>query len=224
MCSSLYLSGHGRAIAGSGPGNGCPLLPQNLDLAGWAGYPSTTPLAQTALEGWAVQDPRVEKRGGARRLRIRGFRGAARRQPRHGNADRAIRVCDGPQHHLCDRQRASAAYGGRQPHHGVLTLAMLEAMNRQEGAGGGAGDLAWCSGPYVSSRVIEISRQNFGIVQMPKTDLKDDFTLGLQQVGVEARQRPACKMSGEAAPLHITKRAADVREKPASDAAVGRCR
>ena len=94
---------------------------------------------------------------------------------------------------------------------------MLEAMNRQEGAGAEPVTLLGL-GAYVSSRVIEISRQNFGIVQMPKTDLKDDFTLGLQQAVLKPVS-VACKMSGEAA-LHITKRAADVREKPASDAAV----
>ena len=66
--------------------------------------------------------------------------------------------------------------------------------------------------------MIEISRQEFGIAQTPKTDLKDDFTLGLRQAVLKPLA-VACKSSGGAA-QYITKRATDVREKPTGEAAV----
>ena len=95
---------------------------------------------------------------------------------------------------------------------------MLEAMNRQEGADEEPVDLYGLAS-HVSRRVIEISKKEFGIIQTPKIDLKDDFTLGLRRPVLKLAA-VECKLGGEGAVLHVTKRAVDVRDKPAGDAPV----
>jgi hypothetical protein len=212
----LYLSGHGRAIAGSGPGTGWFFLPQNLDLAGGQDIPHNA-ISSAALEGW------LRKIHASKSVVVLdACESGAFEERRSGGDDLVTETQIAQFAFATGRSTISAAPAGKAAyegvnHHGVLTLAMLEAMNRQEGAGAEPVTLLGL-GAYVSSRVIEISRQEFGIAQTPKTDLKDDFTLGLRQAVLKSAA-VACKMSGEAA-QYITKRAADVREKPAGDAAV----
>ncbi len=211
----LYLSGHGRAIAGSGPGTGWFFLPQNLDLAKGQDIPHNA-IGAAALEGW------LRKIHASKSVVVLdACESGAYEAPRGDNLVTETQLAQFSyatgRSTIAAAPAGAAAYERSELGHGVLTYAMLEAMNRQEGAASEPVNLLGL-GAYVSSRVIQISREKFGIVQTPKTDLKDDFTLGLRQAVLKSAA-VACKMSGEAA-QYITKRAADVREKPAGDAAV----
>ena len=210
----LYLAGHGRAIAGKGPGTGWFFLPQNLDLANGQDIPHNA-ISAAMLEGW------LRKIHASKSVVVLdACESGAYEAPRGENLVTETQIAQFA--FATGRSTISAAPAGKAAyegvnHHGVLTLAMLEAMNRQQGAGDEPVTLLGL-GSYVSRRVIEISRQEFGIVQTPKTDLKDDFTLGLRQ-SVLKPVAVACTMGGEAA-QYTTKRSADAREKPAGDAAV----
>ncbi len=212
----LYLSGHGRAIALSVTETEWFFLPQNLDLAKGQDIPHNA-ISKAALQGWLSKIKATKSV-----IVLDACESGAFEERRSGGDDLVTKTQIDQFAHATGRSTIAAAPAGKAAyegvnHHGVLTLAMLEAMNRQEGAGAEPVTLLGL-GAYVSNRVIEISRQEFGFAQTPKTDLKDDFTLGLRQAVLKP-VTVECKMSGEAA-QHITKRAADVREKPAGDAAV----
>ena len=72
-----------------------------------------------------------------------------------------------------------AAYEGYRDH-GVLTYAFLEALNKDEGLPDDFVDLLTVAA-HLSRRVPEISAATFGVRQRPKTDLKDNFPLGVRK-------------------------------------------
>jgi hypothetical protein len=110
-----------------------------------------------------------------------------------------------------------AAYEGYQGH-GVLTYALLEALDKKSTAGGdervGVGTLA----DHVSARVPEISQKSFGIYQNPTRKLSgNDFPIGIRQPVLA----PAAAGAGPAIPkepTHVLVRAELLREKPSVDA------
>ena len=172
----FYLAGHGRkATAGTGPGTGWFFLPQNLDLAQGQDIPHNA-ISAAMLEGW------LRKIHASKSVVVLdACESGAYEAPRGDNLVTESQLAQFAfatgRSTISAAQAGKAAYEGID-HHGVLTLAMLEAMNRLEGAGEEPVTLLGL-GSYVSRRVIDISRREFGIVQTPKTDLKDDFTLGL---------------------------------------------
>ena len=95
----LYLSGHGRAIAGSGSGTGWFFLPQNLDFEHGQTVAANA-ISSKTLEGWLSTIQASKSVIVLDACRVGSIRRAQGRQPRIGNGHRAIRLCDGPQHPL----------------------------------------------------------------------------------------------------------------------------
>ena len=160
----LYLSGHGRAIAGSGPGTGWFFLPQNLDLAGGQDIPHNA-ISAAVLEGW------LRKIHASKSVVVLdACELGTYEAPRGDNlvtedAACAILLCTG-RITIAAAPAGAAAYEPSELGHGVLTYAMLEAMNRQEGA---ASEPVNCfPRGLVSSRVIQISRESSASCKCPR--------------------------------------------------------
>ncbi len=211
----LFLSGHGRAIAGSGPGTGWFFLPQNLDLG-----PQTIPdnaISSKRLENWLRRISASKSVIVLDACELGAFEA-----PRGDNLETETTIAQFT--FATGRSTISAAAQGKAAYegyrgHGILTYALLEFLNRQDGESDDTVDLLGV-GSYVSRRVIEISKKEFGIVQTPKTDLKDNFTLGIRQP-VLTPAVSECKVPDQSnGPSHIITRSVDVREKPSDDAAV----
>jgi hypothetical protein len=212
----LFLSGHGRAIAGSGPGTGWFFLPQNLNL-GSQTIPDNA-ISSKTLEGWLRQISALKSV-----VVLDACESGAFDAPR-GDINLETDTTIAQFAYATGRSTISAAPAGKAAyegyqHHGILTYAMLEAMNKQEATDQQPVDVLGLAA-HVSRRVIEISKREFGIVQTPKTDIKDNFTFGFREVVL----KPAivsCELPNQSAgPSHILSRAFNVREKPSEDAAV----
>jgi hypothetical protein len=110
-----------------------------------------------------------------------------------------------------------AAFEGWQGH-GVLTFALLEAMNKKEGSGGQERVKVSSLASYVDERVPDISQRLTGQYQKPTYRLSgNDFPIGM-------RQAVLTPQTGEEAlaksPTHVVIRRVRVREQ-ASFAAQG---
>ena len=172
----LFLSGHGRAIAGSGPGTGWFFLPQNLNLG-----PQT--VAENAI-GSALLDRWLRRISALKSLIVLdACESGAFEAPRGADLETETTVAQFT--FATGRSTISAAPQGKAAYegykgHGILTYAILEALNKGEGQEDETIGLLEV-GAYINKRVIDISRAEFGIVQTPRTDLKNDFTFGIRE-------------------------------------------
>ena len=207
----LFLSGHGRSIAGTG----WFFLPQDLNLG-----PQTVEkngIGPDKLQKWLGLIPAKKSV-----IVLDACEAGASEAFKGGDRERETAIAQ--LEYATGRNTIAAAANGKAAYegyrgHGVLTYAILEALNKEDGVGDETVDLLGVAS-HVSRRVIDISKTEFGIIQTPKTDLKDNFPLGIRKavlkpVAIE------CKLPAPASgPSHIITRAIDAREKPSEDAAV----
>jgi WD40 repeat protein len=206
----LFLGGHGKSIAGR-----YYYFPQSLDFAS-GDTVERQGIGQDKWEAWLAKLP-VQKsllvidtcEGDA----FRGSRGTdAARQTAMAQLQRAT----GRNIIAAARDAAYEGYHG----HGLLTYAILEALDKKASTAAddriGVAALA----DYVGVRVPEMSRRSFGIVQNPTRKLSgSDFPIGIRQSVLlgpdDGAQIPK-------APTHVLIRAELLREKPALNSPGGR--
>jgi WD40 repeat protein len=112
-----------------------------------------------------------------------------------------------------------AAYEGYEGH-GILTYAILEALDKKSGAGSGDQVRIATLAEHVVVRVPEISQKSFGIYQNPTRNLSgNDFPIGIRQSVLEATTAGP-EIPKE--PTHVLIREEVLRERPAADAAGSR--
>jgi uncharacterized caspase-like protein len=204
----LYLAGHGTSIEGK-----YYYYPQTLDFK--AGQKvETHGIGQDKWQAWLAKVGHVGKSvlildtcyGGSATALVRGAEGAIQTavdQLKHATGQNLI---------AASRQAAYEGYKG----HGVLTYALLEALNKTD-AGGDDSVRVGALADYVNSRVPRITQELFGQQQWPIRRLSGiDFPLGIRQRVLE-RHDPIPKTS-----THFLIRAERVRLRPAADAEGGR--
>jgi Caspase domain len=200
----LFLSGHGRSIAGKGWYFLPPNLEQGQRIEDFA-------IGQDKLQKWLSQVP-------AQKSVIILDACEAGASEAFRSVDRERETVIAQLEHATGRNTIAAAAQGKAAYegyqdHGVLTYAILEALNRDEKAKEDVVDL-YTVGGYISRRVPEISLQQFNMYQQPKADLKDNFPLGKRQPLLKTAAI-ACKLTGPSeGPSHIVASNIEVREKP----------
>ena len=207
----LFLGGHGRAIADTG----WFFLPQNLD-PGTSQTVADNAIGPAKLEGW-LREIRASKSivvldscesGAARGENLETESAVKQFTFQTGRAT------------ISAAAQGQAAMEDPKLGHGVLTYAILEALNKQDGAGDELvklHDLA----DHVKESVRDISTREFGVAQKPEIDLgkSDNFTFGIRRL-VLKEAVPECKLPDQPdGPSHIVTRAVSVRDKPSDDAA-----
>jgi WD40 repeat protein len=213
----LFLSGHGRSIAGDGPGTGWFFLPQNLDFERGQTVAKDA-IGSSDLEGWLRKIPASKSV-----IVLDACESGAFEAPRGNSLETETAVAQFA--FATGRSIISAAPAGKAAYegyrgHGLLTYAILEGMNAQEGAPAQPVTLL-ALGDYVGRRVIELSEREFGIVQAPRTEMRDNFPLGIRQPILKLSSDVVCQVPEQSSgPTHVTSREVDVRENPADDAAV----
>jgi hypothetical protein len=205
----LYLAGHGKSIEGK-----YHYYPQTLDFK--AGQTlATHGIGESKWQAWLAKVGHVQKSvlfldtcyGGAATALVRGNDSAIQTavdQLKHATGQNLI---------AASRQAAYEGYKG----HGVLTYALLEALDKGGGSGGDDSVRVGGLADWVNGRVPRITQELFGERQWPIRRLSGvDFPLGLRQPVLEA---------GGAIPktsTHALIRTERVRERPAADAKAGR--
>jgi WD40 repeat protein/tetratricopeptide (TPR) repeat protein len=213
----LFLSGHGRSIAGDGSGTGWFFLPQNLDFERGQTVAKDA-ISSSDLEGWLRKIPASKSV-----IVLDACESGAFEAPRGNSLETETAVAQFA--FATGRSIISAAPAGKAAYegyrgHGLLTYAILEGMNAQEGAPAQPVTLL-ALGDYVGRRVIELSEKEFGIVQAPRTEMRDNFPLGIRQPILKLSSDVVCQVPVQSSgPSHVTSREVDVRENPADDAAV----
>jgi hypothetical protein len=202
----LFLGGHGKSIAGR-----YYYYPQTLDFSAHQSVEQNG-LGQDKWEAWLARIT-VQKsllvidtcEGDA----FRGSRGTdAARQTAMAQLQRAT----GRNVISAARDAAYEGYHG----HGVLTYALLEALDVKAARGGDDRVRVGALADYVGERVPEITKASFGIEQLPTRKLSgNDFPIGIRQAVLgTANEGPAIPKE----PTHVMIRAEFAREKPSPDA------
>ena len=194
----LFLGGHGRSIAGEG----WFYLPQDFNLE--KGHTiEKNGIGSDKWRDWQAKIPAEKSliildacESGANEM----FRGG----------DRAHETVMAQLEHATGRNTIAAAPPGKAAYegyngHGVLTYALLEALNRPEGAPTQPVTV-YGMAAHVSLEVPAISQRTFGIRQQPRfIPTGDDFSLGVRQTVL--KDLPAFIPPS---PTHITKEALKV--------------
>ena len=208
----LFLSGHGRSIAGTG----WFFLPQDLNLG-----PQTVEkngIGQDKWRDWFAKLP-----PGPSVVILDACEAGASEAFRGGDRERETVI--GQLVHATGRSTISAASAGKAAYegyqgHGVLSYAILEALNKQEGAEDETVDVYGLAA-HVDRRVPQISQAEFGIRQKPEPVLRDDFPLGTRKAVLQLAAAPLCKLPAQGSEAnYTTSRAVQVRTKPSDNAPV----
>jgi WD40 repeat protein len=214
----LFLSGHGRAIAGTGPGTGWFFLPQNLNLG-----PQTiagNAIGSAKLEAWLRRVSALKSI-----IVLDACESGAFDTTRGNDLENETTIAQFSS--ATGRNTISAAAAGRPAlegyqGHGILTYALLEALNKKDDDPGDERVNLLTVVSHVSRRVPQISNEAFGVEQSTKTKLGDDFTFGLRRAVLKPQAIECQLPPTDKRPSHIVNRPVDAREKPADDAAVTR--
>jgi hypothetical protein len=200
----LYLSGHGKSIAGR-----YYYYPQTLDL-NQRQRVEEHGIGQDALQLWISGIPAQKKvliidtcESSAAAGLIRGDapRRTAMDQLQHATGENLIAAA---------RQAAFEGYQG----HGVLTYALLEAMHKTEGRGDDQIRVSTLA-RYAERRVPEISYQLTGFDQKPTRKLTgDNFPIGLRVAVLPPPNTDTIPKT----PTHVLIRLERVRTKPSAEA------
>lgn len=206
----LFLSGHGRSIAGSGPGTGWFFLPQDLNLG-----PQTVEKNGIGQDKWTQwlsslpPGPSLIILDACEAGASEAFRGGDRE---HETAIGQLQYATG-RNVIAAAPRGKAAYEGYQGH-GILTYTILEALNMHDGIADEIVDVYGIA-TNVSRRVPEISLSQFGILQKPEPVLKDNFPLGFRKAILKSFNMECNVPRLSAGPTHIITRTVDVRQQAA---------
>jgi hypothetical protein len=202
----LFLGGHGRSIEGR-----YYYYPQTLDFASGhtvEGHGIGQDKWETLLAKIAVQKSLLiidTCEGDA-------FRGARGTDTARQTAMAQLQRSTGRNVIAASRDAAYEGYHG----HGVLTYALLEALDKGTTTSGDDRVRVTTLAAYVGVRVPEISQKAFGIYQNPTRKLAgNDFPIGIRQPGL-AGSGDAPEISRE--PTHVLIREEVLRERPAVDA------
>jgi WD40 repeat protein len=203
----LFLAGHGKSIGGK-----YYYLPQTIDFVA-AQSVEKYGIGQDKWDAWLRKIPAqkslivIDTCDSAAFTASRGSdtaRQTAMAQFQHATGRNIIAAA-----------RNAALEGFRD--HGVLTYALLEALDIKAARGGDEEVRVGALASYVARRVPEITMTTEGVRQDPYLSLSgNDFPIGLRQPAV-------LEASGEAIPnepTHVLIRAVLVRESPADDAKV----
>jgi uncharacterized caspase-like protein len=200
----LYLSGHGKSVAGR-----YYYYPQTLDFAHGQKVEQDG-IGQDALQAWIARIAAQKKvlildtcESSAAAGLIRGgtsTRRTAMDQLQHATGENLIAAA---------RQAAFEGWQG----HGVLTFALLEAMNKKEGNTDEDRIKVAGLASYVDERVPEISQRLTGLYQRPTYRLSgSDFPIGVREAVLTQDG------SVSTVPTHVLVRRERVREQAAADA------
>jgi uncharacterized caspase-like protein len=203
----LFLGGHGKSIAGR-----YYYYPQDLDFASGQTV-ETDGIGQDLWQAWLAKVGHVTKslvivdtcESGAAGGLIRGadnVRETAMEQLQHATG-----------HNLIAAARASQAAMEGYKGHGVLTYALLEALNTPDGGTRDETVKVGALADHVGERVPEITQSIWGVAQQPTRKLTgNNFAIGIRQAVLSATEEIPTT------PTHVVIRAERVREKPALDA------
>ena len=200
----LYLSGHGKSVAGR-----YYYYPQTLDFAQGQRVEQDG-IGQDDLQAWIARVAAQKKvviidtcESSAAAGLVRGgtsTRRTAMDQLQHATGENLIAAA---------RQAAFEGWHG----HGVLTYALLEAMNKKDGGTDDERINVAGLASFVDERVPEISQELTGLYQKPTYRLSgSDFPIGVRQAVLTSQT------SVSVTPTHVLIRNARVREQAATDA------
>jgi hypothetical protein len=206
----LFLSGHGRSIAGKG----WYFLPPTLELGQRI---EDYAIGQEKFQAWLSQVP-------AQKSVIILDACEAGANEAFRSADRERETVLAQLEHATGRSIIAAAAQGKAAYegyndHGVLTYAILEALNREKTEKDDVVDL-YTLGAFITRRVPGISLEAFNMYRQPKVDLKENFPIGRRQPLLKVAAI-ACvpPMLGEEA-NYITAGAIEARKGPDGDTPV----
>ncbi|MGB8399023.1 caspase family protein [Bradyrhizobium sp.] len=198
----LFLGGHGRSIAGR-----YYYYPQTLDFAAHQSVEKNA-IDQDKWDGWLRQIPALKSLLVIDTCEGDAFRGSRGTESARETAMTQLEHATG--RNIISAAR-DAAYEGYQGH-GVLTYALLEALDIKAAHSGDEQVRVDALAAYVQQRVPEITKSIQGVEQLPTRKLSgNDFPIGNRQPVLEVR--PAIPKE----PTHVVIRAELVREKPSSD-------
>jgi hypothetical protein len=170
----LFLGGHGRSIAGEG----WFYIPQDFDLA--KGHTiEKDAIGPGKLAQWLAKVPAQKSL-----IVLDACESGANEAFRGG--DRIHETVLAQLEHATGRNTIAAAPAGKAAYegyngHGVLTYAILEALNRLEGDAARPVSVFGIAA-HISLKVPAITQSTFGIRQQPRfKPTGDDFSLGLSQ-------------------------------------------
>jgi uncharacterized caspase-like protein len=204
----LFLSGHGKSIAGR-----YYYYPQNLDFAAGQNVEQHG-IGQDLWQQWLAKVPAQKTlmildtcESGAAIGLVRGAdsaRQTAMDQLQHATG-----------HNLIAATRAAqTAYEGYKGH-GVLTYALLEAMSKKSGDGAEERVRVGTLADHVDERVPIITQEIWGIYQQPTRKLSgNDFPIGIRTAALSVQGEEAVPVER----THVLVRAERLRENPANDA------
>jgi WD40 repeat protein len=188
----LFVGGHGRSIAGEG----WFYIPQDFDLA--KGHTiEKDAIGPGKLAAWLAKVPAQKSL-----IVLDACESGASDAFRSG--DRAHETVMAQLEHATGRNTIAAAPAGKAAYegyngHGVLTYAILEALNRPDGAPAQPVSVFGIA-QHISLQVPAITQRTFGIRQQPRfIPTGDDFSLGLRQAVL--KDLPALMIP--TAPTHI---------------------
>ena len=202
----LFLGGHGRSIAGQ-----YYYYPQTLDFADHQSVKQNG-IGQDKWEGWLAKITAQKSLLLIDTCEGDAFRGSRGTDTARQTAMIQLRRATGRNVISAARDAAYEGYHG----HGVLTYALIEALDIKAAHGGDERVRVNSLADYVEQRVPEITKSSFGVEQVPTHKLiGNDFPIGIRQAVLETSgEGPAIPRE----PEHVLIRAELVRERPSADA------
>jgi WD40 repeat protein/uncharacterized caspase-like protein len=202
----LFLGGHGSSIAGR-----YYYYPQTLDFTAHQSVQQNA-IGQDKWEAWLAKITVQKSLLIIDTCEGDAFRGSRGTDTVRQTAMTQLQRATGRNVISAARDAAYEGYNG----HGVLTYALLEALDikaaRVEDERVRVNSLA----DYVEQRVPQITRERFGFEQLPTRKLSgNDFPIGIRQAVLEVGEQgpPIAKE-----PTHVVIRAVLAREKASSEA------
>jgi uncharacterized caspase-like protein len=202
----LFLGGHGSSIAGR-----YYYYPQTLDFAAHQSVQQNA-IGQDKWEAWLAKITVQKNLLIIDTCEGDAFRGSRGTETARQTAMVQLQRATGRNVISAARDAAYEGYNG----HGVLTYALLEALDIRAARGADERVRVNSLADYVEQRVPQITRERFGLEQLPTRKLSgNDFPIGIRQAILEVGEQ------GQAIakePTHVVIRAVLAREKASSEA------
>ena len=202
----LFLGGHGKSIAGR-----YYYYPQSLDFAAHQSVEEHA-IGQDKWEAWLAMLPVQQSLLLIDTCEGEAFPGSRGTDSVRLTAMAQLQQATGRNIIATSREAAYEGYKG----YGVLTYAILEALDKRTSAGDDNRVRVAALADHIALRVPEISKLSFGIIQNPTRRLTgNDFAIGIRQSVLIAPTGNGAGIPKE--PTHVLIRSALLREKPAAD-------
>ena len=207
----LFLGGHGKSIAGR-----YYYYPQSLEFAQGQTVEANA-IGQDKWEAWLARIPVQKSLLIIDTCEGDAFRGSRGTETARQTAMAQLQYATGRNVIAASREAAYEGYQG----HGVMTFAILEALDKTVSPGGDDPVRVSALADHIGVRVPEISQRSFGIIQIPTRKLTgNDFPIGIRQSVLAAAKGDGAVIPKE--PTHALIRPELLREKPADDAPASR--